>query len=312
MKPTRLDQGLKVHVTPFVKWAGGKSQLLEQFESLFPTRFSRYVEPFVGGGAVFFHLFNHRFITNGAVLNDLNQELMNCYKVIQDQVEELIEELYRHEPHKTEESYFYEIREWDRKPDFNARSPTEQAARTIFLNRTCYNGLCRVNGKGQFNVPFGRYKNPRVCDKETLRAVNQALQGIELYSEDFEKCVERAKRGDFVYLDPPYHPLSATASFTSYTKEDFTKDDQARLAEVFRQLDERGCQIMLSNSCTPFIRKLYDGYRQEQVTARRAISCKGDGRSGVSELVILNYRVSAQRFEPSGLLNGGIPYDIER
>ena len=286
MKPLRSDLDAK----PFVKWAGGKGQLLKQFESLFPTHFSRYVEPFVGGGAVFFHL-NHRFITNGAILNDLNQELMNCYKAIRDQVDDLIEELYRHEPHKTEESYFYEIREWDRKPDFSARGPIGQAARTMFLNRTCYNGLYRVNSKGQFNVPCGRYKNPRVCDEENLRAVNQALQGVELYSEDFEKCVGRAGRGDFVYLDPPYHPLSETASFTSYTKEDFTKDDQVRLAQVFHQLNERECQVMLSNSCTSFIRKLYDGYRQEKVTARRAINCRGDGRSSVSELVILNYRV---------------------
>ena len=289
MKPLRRDRD----ATPFVKWAGGKSQLLEQFESLFPTHFSRYVEPFVGGGAVFFHLLNHRFIINGAILNDLNQELMSCYKVIRDQVEDLIEELYRHEPHKTEESYFYEIREWDRKPDFNARGPIEQAARTIFLNRTCYNGLYRVNSKGQFNVPFGKYKNPRVCDEENLRAVSQALQGIELYSEDFVECVKRAERGDFVYLDPPYHPLNETSSFTSYTRDNFGDADQERLVETFRQLDKKGCRVMLSNSYTPFIRKLYDGYRQEVVTARRAISCKGNGRGAINEIAILNYRVSA-------------------
>jgi DNA adenine methylase len=289
VKPLRRDRD----ATPFVKWAGGKSQLLEQFESLFPTHFSRYVEPFVGGGAVFFHLLNHRFIINGAILNDLNQELMSCYKVIRDQVEDLIEELYRHEPHKTEESYFYEIREWDRKPDFNARGPIEQAARTIFLNRTCYNGLYRVNSKGQFNVPFGKYKNPRVCDEENLRAVSQALQGIELYSEDFVECVKRAERGDFVYLDPPYHPLNETSSFTSYTRDNFGDADQERLVETFRQLDKKGCRVMLSNSYTPFIRKLYDGYRQEVVTARRAISCKGNGRGAINEIAILNYRVSA-------------------
>lgn len=280
---------MHVEPGPFVKWAGGKSQLLEQFESLFPARFNRYIEPFVGGGAVFFHLFNRGFITNGAILNDLNRELMNCYEVIRDQVEELIEELYRHEPYKTEESYFYEIREWDRKPDFNHRSPAERAARTIFLNRTCYNGLYRVNSRNQFNVPFGRYKNPTICDEENLRAVSQALQGVELRSEDFERCVEWAGPGDFLYLDPPYHPLSETASFTSYTRDDFGEADQIRLAEVFRQLDRKGCIVMLSNSYTSLIQQLYADYRQDIVNATRAISCKGDGRGSIPELVIMNY-----------------------
>jgi len=281
---------IRLRAAPFVKWAGGKSQLLEQFEPLFPVQFNRYIEPFVGGGAVFFHLYNQGRIGDGVILNDLNEELMNCYEVIRDKVDELIEELRRHEPHKTEKSYFYEIRGWDRKRGFKERSPVERAARTIFLNRTCYNGLYRVNSRGQFNVPFGSYKNPTICDEDNLRAVSQALQGVELRSEDFERCIDWAGPGDFLYLDPPYHPLSETASFTSYTSDNFDEDDQNRLKEVFRQLDQKGCIVMLSNSYTPFIQqKLYVDYRQEVVNATRAISCKGDGRGSIPELVILNY-----------------------
>jgi len=285
----QLELDVKLQATPFVKWAGGKSQLLEQFELLFPSHFNRYIEPFVGGGAVFFYLHNQGQIGDGVVLNDLNGELMTCYEVIRDQIDELVEELRCHEPYKTDKDYFYEVRGWDRKPGFNERSPVERAARTIFLNRTCYNGLYRVNSRGQFNVPFGRYKNPTICDEDNLRAVSQALQGVKLRSEDFERCVEWAGRGDFLYLDPPYHPLSETASFTSYTRGDFDEDDQRRLGEVFRQLDQKGCIVMLSNSYTPFIQKLYVDYRQEVVNATRAISCKGNGRGSIPELVILNY-----------------------
>jgi DNA adenine methylase len=285
----QFELDVKLQTTPFVKWAGGKSQLLEQFELLFPSHFNRYIEPFVGGGAIFFHLHNQGQIGDGVVLNDLNGELMTCYEVIRDQIDELIEELRCHEPYKTDKDYFYEVRGWDRKPGFNERSPVERAARAIFLNRTCYNGLYRVNSRGQFNVPFGRYKNPTICDEDNLRAVSQALQGVKLRSEDFERCVEWAGRGDFLYLDPPYHPLSETASFTSYTRDDFGKADQIRLAEVFRQLDRKGCIVMLSNSYTSFIQQLYVDYKQEVVTATRAISCKGNGRGSIPELVILNY-----------------------
>lgn len=284
-----LELDIKTQAGPFVKWAGGKSQLLGQFVPLFPARFNRYIEPFVGGGAVFFHLYHQGRIGDGVILNDLNEELMNCYEVIRDQVGQLVEELRRHEAHKTDKGYFYEIRKWDRKPSFKERSPVERAARTIFLNRTCYNGLYRVNSRGQFNVPFGSYKNPTICDEDNLRAVSRALRGVELHSEDFERCVEWAGPGDFLYLDPPYHPLSETASFTSYTRGDFDEDDQRRLAEVFRQLDQNGCIVMLSNSYTSFIEKLYADYRQEVVNATRAISCKGDGRGSIPELVILNY-----------------------
>ncbi len=275
--------------SPFVKWAGGKSQLLSQFESYFPASFGRYVEPFVGGGAVFFHLYNQgRLAGKETVLIDQLEELINGYHAVQSQVEALIAELGRHEPHKLDAEYYYRVRAWDRDPAYAARSDVERAARFLFLNHTCYNGLYRVNRRGQFNVPFGRYRNPTVYDGENLRAVSRALRGVRLLVADFTRCLDWAEPGDFVYLDPPYHPLSDTANFTSYTSADFGVDDQQRLAALFRELDRRGCQVMLSNSCTDFVRRLYDGYEQVQVQAIRAISSRGDDRGAIPELLVIN------------------------
>ena len=275
--------------SPFVKWAGGKGQLLPQFQPYFPTRFERYIEPFVGGGAVFFHLYNQGHLPEKEViLIDHVEELINGYRVVQSQVEALIEELERHEPHKLDADYYYRVRAWDRRPEYGQRSDVERAARFLFLNRTCYNGLYRVNRKGQFNVPFGRHNNPRVCNAGNLRAASLALQGATLESGDFGRCLEWAGPGDLVYLDPPYHPLSDTSSFTSYTPAAFGAEDQRRLADLFRELDGQGCQVMLSNSCTPLIRELYKGYTQIEVRAIRAISSKGDGRGAIPELLVLN------------------------
>ena len=276
--------------SPFVKWAGGKSQLLSQFEPFFPTSFGRYVEPFVGGGAVFFHLFRQgRLAGREVVLVDSLEELINCYRVIQNRVDELIAELQRHEPHKHDEEYFYRVRAWDRTPGYAQRDEIERAARFLFLNRTCYNGLYRVNRRGEFNVPFGRYDNPTICADGNLRAVSRALQGVTLLAGDFARCLETAAPGDFVYLDPPYHPLSGTANFTSYTSDDFGAEDQRRLADLFRELDRLGCQVMLSNSSTDFIREIYGGYEQLEVQATRAISRKGDARGAIPELLVMNY-----------------------
>jgi len=275
--------------TPFVKWAGGKGQLLLQYEPLFPITINDYFEPFVGGGAVFFFLHSQGRLGGKAALSDFNEELMNCYRVIRDRAEELVEKLWEHDAQKMDKDYYYKVRKWDRDGRIERKSAVERAARTMFLNKTCYNGLYRVNSKGQFNVPYGRYKNPTVCDESNLRAVSQALQGVELDTEDFEKCLERAKAGDFVYFDPPYHPLSATSSFTSYTKEDFGEEEQRRLARVFQELDERGCKVMLSNSDTPLVWDLYQDYRIGVVTSNRSVSGKPSTRKGISEMVILNY-----------------------
>jgi DNA adenine methylase len=263
--------------------------LLSQFEPYFPNHFRGYVEPFVGGGAVFFHLYQQgQLHGKPVVLMDRLDELINAYRVIQGHVEDLIEELQRHEPHKLDADYFYEVRKWDRAPDWSRRSKVEQAARFIFLNHTCYNGLYRVNRRGLFNVPFGRYRNPTICDADNLRAVSRALQGVTLLSGDFERCLDFAESGDLIYLDPPYHPLSDTAHFTSYTSDDFGIEDQRRLADLFRELDHRGCSVMLSNSYTGLIRELYDGYEQVQVRAVRAISSKGNKRGAIPELLVVN------------------------
>lgn len=274
---------------PFVKWAGGKKKLLAQYQAYFPPNFGRYIEPFIGGGAVFFHLYNQgRLADKPVVLIDHLGELINCYRVIQGQVEELILVLQAHEAHKSDADYFYEVRDWDRSPGYAQRSDVERAARFIYLNRVCYNGLYRVNRRGQFNVPFGRHRNPKVCDADNLRAVHAALQGVTLLCADFDVCLARAEPGDLVYLDPPYHPLSATAHFTSYTSNSFGVEDQKRLAHLFRELDRRGCRVMLSNSHTELVRELYDGYEQVQVQAARAISSKAKGRGAIPELLIVN------------------------
>jgi len=273
----------------FVKWAGGKKQLLSQFEPYLPTTFRGYLEPFVGGGAVFFHLYRQgRLDGVPVVLIDSLEELINCYRVIQSRVADLIALLQAHEPYKQDRDYYYEVRGWDRSPSYARRSDLERAARFIFLNRICYNGLYRVNRRGEFNVPFGRHRNPTICDVENLWAVQRALQGVSLVVGDFERCLELAAPGDFVYLDPPYYPLSETAHFTSYTASDFGVEDQQRLARLFGELDRRGCQLMLSNSCTGLVQELYAGYEMIQVQAARAINSKAAGRGTIRELLILN------------------------
>jgi DNA adenine methylase len=275
--------------SPFVKWAGGKARLLSQYEPFLPAHFEGYIEPFVGGGALFFHLKREGRLAGGRmVLMDRLEELVNCYLVIQTQVDALIGLLREHEPHKRDAEYYYRVRSWDRIPGYALRDDVERAARFLFLNRVCYNGLYRVNRRGQFNVPFGRHRNPTVCDDDNLLAVHDALQGVVLSTSDFENCVDWAKRGDFVYFDPPYHPLSTTAGFTSYTQGAFDSDDQRRLAQVFSELDRRGCKVMLSNSDTELIRDLYAGFKLVQVFSSRPISAKANGRGSVPELLILN------------------------
>lgn len=281
----------KLATKPFVKWVGGKSQLLEQFEDLYPSQYNNYIEPMVGGGAVFFCLFNKNRVKKKMFLMDVNLELINCYEVIKEKIENLIPKLkeleagYKEAPEKT----YYQVREWDRQRDFMKRPRVERAARAIFLNKTCYNGLYRVNSKGQFNTPIGSYKNPTICDGENLHAVSMALQKVELLVNDFEKTLEIASRKDFIYFDPPYHPLSETANFTNYTEQNFTKKDQKRLEQVFRKLDRKGCKIMLSNSDTEFIRKLYKDFSIHTVYARRHINSNSEGRGTISEVVVTNY-----------------------
>jgi DNA adenine methylase len=273
-------------VRPFLKWAGGKTQLLPVLLERIPLEFGRYHEPFVGSAALFWELRNRRRIRQGAVLSDVNGALIEVYTVVRDQVEELIAVLREHEQHKLSRDYYYQVRDWDRQPDWEQHSAVERAARMIFLNKTCYNGLHRVNRRGHFNVPFGRYSNPNVCDAPNLRAAHQALQGVELLVEDFHGVATRAQPGDLVYFDPPYVPLSPTASFTAYSQHAFGVDEQRSLAQVFAQLAERSCYVLLSNSSAPLVRELYARFDVEKIGARRSINSNALRRSGIYEVLV--------------------------
>ncbi len=266
---------------PFIKWVGGKRQLIPQLSQYFPDKFNSYIEPFVGGGAIFFYLLPQK-----SVLMDNNPELINTYQVIKYKVEELIESLRQH---KNNKDYFYEIRSWDRDLSrFRTLDKVEHASRTIFLNKTCYNGLFRVNKKNQFNTPFGRYKNPAICDELNLRAVSIALTDAKIQLADFSESIKNAKSGDFVYMDCPYHPVSDTANFTSYTMDDFGIGEQKRLHRVYSELDRKGCTVLLSNSYTPFILDLYKDYTINIVQANRAVNCDPSKRGKVREVLISN------------------------
>ena len=266
---------------PFVKWAGGKGQLLTQLEPFFPApgSYRRYFEPFLGGGAVYFHL-----QPGVAELSDLNEDLITAYTVIRDDLDALLVSLRRHQD--TQE-YFYRVR--DELP-LERMTPVQRASRFIFLNKRGYNGLYRVNSKGKFNVPFGRYKTqPRIFDEDNLRAVSRLLRGATFAVRSYEEALTSAGVGDFVYLDPPYQPLSATAYFTGYTKDRFDEADQARLAELLHELDRRGARFLLNNHDTPQLRRMYAGFHIDVAIASRMINSRADKRGGVAELIVTNY-----------------------
>jgi DNA adenine methylase len=291
-KPT-LQADLK-QAAPFLKWAGGKGQLLEQYTPLFPQKHPvrRYFEPFVGSGAVFFHLRKQDF-AGEYFLYDVNPELIRVYFAVRDEPDALIEQLAQHRA-QHDHDHYYDVRNLDRDPAWQeAASDVERAARMIYLNKTCFNGLWRVNSKGHFNVPMGRYKNPAILDEPRLRAASRALQDVKLALRDFRKIAEEAGEGDFVYFDPPYVPLNETSNFTSYAADDFREQDQRELADVFFTLHERGCRVMLSNSDSPLVHDLYEGVdphvKLELVRARRAINTRADRRGAINEVVVLNY-----------------------
>ena len=272
---------------PFVKWVGGKRQLLKQFRELnlyppecFNPESNTYFEPFVGGGAVFFDL-----LPKHAELSDINRELVMTYNVIKDNVDGLIKSLKKHIYNK---EYYLGVR----AQDINELSDVEIASRFIFLNRTGFNGMYRVNKNGQFNVPFGRYKNPLICDENNLRKVSEVLQGITITHRDYKDVLELAKIGDFIYFDPPYYPLNPTSSFTAYTAKGFFEKEQIQLRDTFVKLHERGCFVMLSNSDTPFINELYSGLEGvsiNKIIAGRAINSKGSKRGKINEVLVTNY-----------------------
>ncbi len=270
---------------PFLKWAGGKRQLLPEITKYIPKNFNTYYEPFVGAGAVLFELQPKK-----AVINDINDELINVYDVIKNQVDELIEDLKQH---KNEKDYFYSIRNLDRTPQYTSLSPVKRASRIIYLNKTCFNGLFRVNSRGEFNVPFGKYKNPKIVNEELLRAVHAYLNSadIEMMNTDFIHAVEKAGQGDFVYFDPPYDPVSETSSFTNYSLSGFNREDQLRLRDLCLELHERGVRFLLSNSATDFIVDIYGekGFLVERVDASRNINSVGSKRGKIAEVLVRNF-----------------------
>ena len=273
---TRPPTAERRPATPFLKWAGGKTALLPELLKHLPPRLRRYHEPFVGGGALFFAAAPRR-----AVLSDSNGELIHCWQQVRDDVYGVLEALAGH---VYERAHFTRVRALDPV----RLAPAERAARFIYLNKTCFNGLWRVNRSGHFNVPFGRYRNPTFHDPGLLIRASHALRGVTLLRAPFEIALQRASPGDFVYLDPPYDPLSETASFTSYTPDAFGWEDQKRLAAACAALDRRGVRFLLSNSATARIRHLYRAFEQRLVRAPRHISCKGEGRGRVDELLVFN------------------------
>lgn len=247
--------GRRIEARPFLKWVGGKTSVLGQLGEFFPPEIDRYIEPFLGGGAVFFHL-KYRFPQMRAFLRDSNRELINCYRIVRDRPLELMVALDEHALafRKGGAEYFYAVRKQHDLADDLAR-----AARTIFLNKTCFNGLWRVNARGEFNTPVGSAKSPSLYDHDNLLACSLALRNAQLEAEDFRSVLHEARRGDFIYFDPPYLPISAYSDFKRYTADQFRETDQAELAGVFRELDARGCRVALSNSEHPRIRELYSG-----------------------------------------------------
>ena len=272
----------RVESRPFLKWAGGKGQLLSELLARVPTAFGKYFEPFLGGGALSFALYSKGRVDE-AYLSDANTKLMDTYWAVRDEVEAIIAEL---PAFTNDRELYYQVRSWHHED----LAPARRAARFIYLNKTCYNGLYRENQRGVFNVPFGRYRHPKICDADNLRAAAVALRHAQLQCHDFDKILDLVKASDFVYFDPPYHPLSATSSFTSYREEGFGPDEQRRLAGAFQQLDRRAVYVMLSNSDTPLIRALYRDYVVEKVQAGRAINSRGERRGKISELIVRNYR----------------------
>lgn len=279
--PSNLDSASEERARPFVKWVGGKGQLVARLQNKMPDKYSRYFEPFLGGGALFFRLMPRK-----AFLSDINDELINTYEVVRDDVEGLIRELRKH---RHDEEYFYQVRNWDRLEDYLEISPARRASRFIFLNKTCFNGLHRVNSKGFFNVPFGDYSNPSILDAANLRRCSAVLKGSIIRKASYLSVEASAKSGDFVYFDPPYAPLSATSSFTSYTSSGFSSADQEQLRDLCVRLDRKGVFFMLSNSSAPLILDLYNSFNLSLVDAKRSINSKGNGRGAVKEVIVTNY-----------------------
>lgn len=270
---------------PFTKWTGGKRQLLPILRSYMPEKYNCYFEPFIGGGALFFDL-----VPEKAVINDFNEELMNTYRQIKNNPTALIDLLTEHKE-KNSKEYYLKVRAADRNETITRMSDVERAARLMYMLRVDFNGLYRVNSKNQFNVPYGKYKNPKIIDHELIYQISDYLNenDIQILNTNFEEAVSNAKKGDFVYFDPPYIPLNETSSFTSYTHEGFTYEEQLRLRNVFEQLNRKGIYVMLSNSSSPLALDLYQDYNIHFVDAVRTNGAKTESRKKIKEIIVTNY-----------------------
>ncbi|CJJ38159.1 modification methylase [Streptococcus pneumoniae] len=281
----KIKEIKKVTLQPFTKWTGGKRQLLPVIRELIPKTYNRYFEPFVGGGALFFDL-----APKDAVINDFNSELINCYQQIKDNPQELIEILKVHQEYNSKE-YYLDLRSADRDERIDMMSEVQRAARILYMLRVNFNGLYRVNSKNQFNVPYGRYKNPKIVDEELISAISVYINNnqLEIKVGDFEKAIVDVRTGDFVYFDPPYIPLSETSAFTSYTHEGFSFADQVRLRDAFKRLSDTGAYVMLSNSSSALVEELYKDFNIHYVEATRTNGAKSSSRGKISEIIVTNY-----------------------
>lgn len=292
---------------PFLKWAGGKGQLLNKFEEMYPQelindKIDLYIEPFVGGGSVLFDVLQ-KYKVKKAVIVDLNKELINCYRCIKADVNELINHLKTLQSEflplsdENRKDYFLKVRNRYNEIHLNGKYDFEKAADFIFLNKTCFNGLYRVNSKGKFNVPFGKYKNPLICDSENLILISKLLQNVEIRFGDYSICEEYIEGKTFIYFDPPYRPLIKNSSFVGYDKSGFNDDNQKELAEFVKKIDKQNCLVMLSNSdpknTNPndnFFDELYKGFDIDRIFAKRMINCQADKRGDITEIVVRNYK----------------------
>ena len=264
---------------PFLKWAGGKTRLISQYKDYFPQHYQTYYEPFLGGGAVFFHL-----QPSHAVLTDINADLVITYRCVRDNLEELITLLQAHQQRHNSE-YYYDVRNYHNGTDLT------KAARFIYLNKTCFNGLYRVNSQGKFNVPVGKYKNPGICQEEVLRVASLALQKVEIKQANFEEVLNYATgTNDFVYFDPPYYPLNKTSNFTAYSNFCFDENQQIKLRDIFIELADKGVKVMLSNSDCPLIRDLYSDFNVHTISAARSINSNAQKRGKITEVLVTSYR----------------------
>ena len=288
MKQQQYGQQILATPKPFVKWAGGKRQLIPVLHETLPETFGTYFEPFLGGGALLFHMLTERSRQKCSI-SDLNSDLVLSYTTIRDRVEALITSLKNHEKNyrKDSKSYYYSIRE------SAPRSQIEKTSRLLFMNRTCFNGLYRVNSKGKFNVPLGKYTNPNIVNEENLRSVSHILQSskVNIQCRDFQAVLRDTKKDDLVYFDPPYQPVSDTANFTSYTNKDFTFDDLGRLAELCMNLHSKGCKVLLSNSNSKQVADMFSTkpWKVSKIKANRSINSNSEKRTGHFELLIKNY-----------------------